>query len=839
MEIAFGRCDCESCTLARGTAVPGHGREDRPSIMIVGEAPNREDVDQKRPFSGRGGRILRETLTALGVDTSDVYYTYACCCRPPGSRAPHADDIRACHDRLVAEIEWVRPAVVVAAGGVALVSLLGGGSGITRRRGVYRVLDLPGGGSVGVIPTLSPASILHAPDGFRDLANDLDYARRVAGGEEPVVNPPYGDFVLVRTTRMFEALCRVLRGRATDEPVAVDIETTSLSPREGEILSIGFSWRDGDGLSTWVLDYRTLLRGSGCTMRSMELHNAMADLGMVFHNAQFDLNWLRHNGYSLRLAGDTMLASYCLDERQGSHGLKGLAARYFRAPEYDADLRATGGDGRKAPLSLSVEGWDSEPGYAERVMRYNGADAYYTLLLYEELRREMDQDGVSSVHDDILVPAVSHFIRLEQEGMLIDTEYHERLGEEWRGEIADLEARLRAFPGAADLNLRSTKQVSDYLFRVLGLRRMPAEADGTVDPTTILAEISEIEDDEAQEFWRTSNVKRGTKAESTGTYMLYWLAQQHEFPRLLVKHRLLTKAYGAYYDGYKKLSGSSGRIWPRYRLHGTRTGRLSSTDPNIHGMPRRKAIKRIFSADPGMTIISADYSQAEIRMVAHLADDDTLVQALHEADIHRAISKQLFGLTDADLDAMSGEERSIKRRAAKTIAFGLIYGRSAQSLAPQMGVSVPEAEAYMEKFFRMMPKVRAWIAKQHSQVMVDREVVSLFGRKRRFPVVVDRRHAAEIRRQAVNFPVQSSVSDMTLLANLRVIRRLEGMGIPCQAWPHVHDGYYYQVDTRWVSEAVRVTAEEMHQVPFETRVPFAIEIEAGTNWGELRTVYEG
>jgi DNA polymerase-1 len=835
METQYGKCDCDSCTLSHDAAVPGCGCEDHPGIMIVGEAPTREDGAHAQAFSDRAGRLLRETLTGLGIDTSRVYYTYACCCRPPTARAPKAGDIRACAGRLLAEIDAVKPAVVVAAGNVSLISLLGGGSGITRRRGMYKTITTPSGAEVGVIPTLSPASVLHAPDGFRDLVDDLYYAGRVAAGEAPVVDPPYDDFILVRTQRALRALCSVLRQR--ERPVAMDIETTGLDPRTGEILSIGFAFRSDDGsVATWILDYRGVIREEGSKAMLAE---AFDGLRAIYHNSQFDHSWLTLRGYAPVLEADTMLASYCLDERQGSHGLKGLAARYFRAPEYDADLRPADADGRKTSLALTAEEWDSDPSYAERVMRYNGADAYYTLLLSEVLREEMVADGVIQIHDQILIPAAGHFIRLEHDGMLVDAEYHERLGAQWRQEIADLEAQLRAFPGAAGLNFRSTKQISRYMFDTLGLRKMPMEADGTVDPTTILASIAEIDDDEAQEFWRTSNVKRGTKADSTGTYMLYWFAQQHEFPRLLVRYRLLTKAYGAYYDGYKKLMDETGRIRPRYRLHGTRTGRLSSTDPNIHGMPRKKAIKSIFQADPGYCLISADYSQAEIRMVAHMANDDTLIRALHETDIHRAISKQLFSLTDDDLAAMSDEERSIKRRAAKTIAFGLIYGRSARSLAPQMGVSVVEAEAYMARYFEMMPNVRAWIARQQSQVMIDREVMSLFGRKRRFPVVVDRSHAAEIRRQAVNFPVQSSVSDMTLLANLRILRRLEDSGIKTKAWPHVHDGYYYQVDADWVGEAVDVTVEEMHRVPFETRVPFAVEVETGTNWGHLETAYDG
>jgi DNA polymerase-1 len=673
--------------------------------------------------------------------------------------------------------------------------------------------------------------VLRDPDGFSDLADDIELAYLLAQGDSPpVVQPPYESFVMVNSKRRFiDLLLRLDEEKRYNRIVSIDLETEGLDPRRGEILSASFTFENFD---TMVIDwYNTTLE------QRKEMAEALRGGRAVFHNGQFDLQWLWENGIPVDIAFDTMLASYCLDERKGSHGLKRLATKYFRAPDYAAAVRSTEEDGRKSSMALSAEDWVSD--FRTRVMRYNGADSYYTMRLYQVLGPEMREDDVSWVHDNILVPAVRHFVRLEMNGMLVDTKYLEKLGQEWLDEIMTIETELRKFPGAGELNLRSSRQINEFLFDTLGLQTMPCDASGIVANETILAETSLVEDDEAQEFWRTQNVKSGTKARSTGTYMLYWLAQQHEFPRLMVKHRLLSKQYGVYHDGYLAIMDDQNRIRPRYRLHGTRTGRLSSTDPNIHGMPRRKAIKKIFRADPGFTIIAADYSQAEIRMVAHLAEDDSLIQALGETDIHRAISKKLFSLTDKQLDAMSEEERSIKRRAAKTIAFGMIYGRSPQSIAPQLGVSVREAEGYVREFYKMMPRVKEWIGRQHALVMKQKEVSTIFGRKRRFPLVIDKRHASEIMRQAVNFPVQSAVSDMTLMAYMRIIDRLDEMGIPVKLWPHVHDGFYFQVRSADKSRAIEVTKEEMHRVPFDTRVPFSAEIMAGPNWGDLEKVYEG
>ena len=266
---------------------------------------------------------------------------------------------------------------------------------------------------------------------------------------------------------------------------------------------------------------------------------------------------------------------------------------------------------------------------------------------------------------------------------------------------------------------------------------------------------------------------------------------------------------------------------------------MSSTGPNIHGMPRKKVIKDIFIADPGYTLIHADYSQAEIRMMAHFAKDKNLMKAMQEQDIHRAISKELFSLTDEQLDAMPDEEVKFKRRAAKTIAFGLIYGRSAKSLAPQLNVSLHEAEAYMKRFFRMMPDVTKWIAKQKDIVARKQEVSSLYGRKRRFPFIANGRHMSEVKRQAVNMPIQSSVSDMTLLANLRILAVLRGRGMKPLPWPHIHDGFLIQVPKDRLDECIEVVISEMHDVGFETDVPFKCEVDAGDRWGSMEKIFEG
>ncbi len=780
--------------------------------------PTTEDERKGRILAGTDGAMIRNVMTSLGLDLGiDVAYTSVFEDRKCGPK-PKIDLIREVAPDLVHKIEHTGPVVVLTLGNVATTALQGHGGEIGKRRG--RCTEL--GDSV-ILPTRNPGDIIKSPDGFPDLVTDIEKAIRIVGGAEHTIQPPYDDYHIVDSGETFIEFLHEISD-AEDLPISIDIETTGLDPWKGSILSLGISWRREEA---YVIDCVWL--NSMPERYRAALDDVIAFRECIMHNAQFDALWLRNREFTINLLFDTMLAHYTLDGRQDGHSLKRLAADRYDAPAYEEGL---------AREAFSLEEWGEEE-YRKQVMLYNGADADYTLRLYQDLKKEMKEDGVAQIHDDILIPATTHFIRLRENGMLVDKEYLNGLGEKWEAEIIALEAKLRQFPGAEEMNLRSTKQVKDYLYDTLDLTPMGGKKNSSVSAKLVSKSIMGVQDEEAQEFWRTSNVQKDLKSSSTGTYMLYWLAQQHEFPRLLVTHRILSKLKGAYCDGYLDIMDEHDRIRPQYKLHGTRTGRISSNKPNIHGMPRRKEIKRIFMADPGHVIISADYSQAEIRMVAHLAGDETLIAALGAQDIHREISKQMFNLSDEQLDAMPNEERTIKRRAAKTIAFGLIYGRSANSIAPQLDISIAEAKDYMEKFFSMMPKVSKWLARQKATAKMDHEVSSLYGRKRRFPIIASKSHLAEIQRQAGNMPVQSSVSDMTLLANMRIIADLEERGVTCRIWPHVHDGFYFQVPEEHEAIAIEVTKDQMHDVGFETDVEFKCEIEIGSNWGELKTVYEG
>ena len=828
--MAFNRKEqCNRCGLKGGTRVPPSGNIDSPSIAFVRGMPTQESSDTGRAFSGQEGTILRQILTKAGADLENVMYTYACPCqRVESDEPPELKDISACVMRMRHELRESGAKIIVPMGKIALIATTGK-EAYTKERGIYRKVD-----DLAIIPTLDPSNLYTDPEQYLDLVKDINYIVDVAiNGADPVIEPPFKQYHFADTQEKFEKFLAYMKKRKPKR-MSVDIETTGLDFQFDFILCISFSI---DREIVMIVDWANLIEGNAKNGKRLAALLAGIDCG--FHNGQFDDLFLRFQGKPSRYTYDTMLAHYALDERQGSHSLKQVAREKYRASQYDLEIaakvrsrRTFVQDNTIPPYTL--DDW-ADPVSRNLIAGYNGADADYTFRLMQDLEVEMKKDSVGHLPADILVPAAKHFTQMKLDGMLVDTEYHDALGKKWGDEVIELEKEMRQFKGAEYINLGSVPQIKHFIFDVLDLKPMMGALDQVIDQDDLLAEIEAIEDAEAQEFWHTASSAIFTKMkpQSTSTFMLYWLASQHPFPRLLVKHRLASKKFGTYYEGVKNVMGQDLRIRPDYKIHGTRTGRLSSTNPNIHGTPRRDEIKRMYVADPGFIIVGADYSQAEIRMMAHFAGDRTLIQALHEQDIHREIAKRLFGLTEAQMSALSDEEQKIKRRAAKTIAFGLIYGRGAKSLAPQMGVTLNEAKDFIEKYFLMMPNVGSWIARQGNLVMQNREVVSLYGRKRRFPLMLAQDAKAKAKRQAVNFPIQSSVSDMTLRANMDIIEILKRRGIPTKVGFHIHDGFLFQVPESYAKVAIDVTRDRMSDVGFKTEVPFIADVETGRTWGDM------
>ncbi len=843
--LAFAHC--EVCPVKGRPTVYGYGNRHNPTIAFVAEAPGQTEVEVGRPLVGKSGAFLRKVLAGLGIDENDCYFTNVCLCRPEGNATPKAEAVKACRGRLVHELSEIKPKVVVALGSISS-ALLTKQRSVQRKHGVYREVTLlsgtPSETTVGVVPTYHPAYVLRAAEAFQDLVDDLEYAKRIAEGEEPIVEPPYENYKYIRTQSAFEKFCQILPKHR--DLVACDVETETMDYFTSRVLCIGFSWKRE---SAYVIDWTLLENNYDNTQL---LNSALKGVNLALHNGVYDMPFLLHNGltnayYYL----DTMQEHYLLDERQGTHSLERLAVKYYKAPDYKSQFRE----------DIGLRGFVSDDTWAkamekvspEDLFAYNAADTDYTYRLAVDLMEKIKDENQESVLFGIEMPSCRTFVEFHMVGMLLDRDYLERLGSEWTTEENRLLEEMREQVGDPKFNPGSTKQLAHYLYDVLGLLPFGGKdsiGKAKIDEDVISAFIQTVDDPEAREYWTSrrtimsSGMKgfggevKGISPRTTSAYMLYWLRQQHEFPNLVLKWRHVRKRRGLYYDGLKKFMYRDGRVRPQYDLTATRTGRKATRNPAIHNLPRGDEIYSIFIARPGWCLIHCDYAQAEMRMMCHYSGDQNLLHILSTQDIHTRMAMQIFKLSEEDVANMSKEELSDKRIAAKMITFGLPYGRSAAGLAPQLGISKEQAEQYIEDYFALLPELKEWLEYQRDRGVKEQQIISVFGRRRRFPLIVDGYHAKEVRRMAGNFAIQSSINDLTLMAYFNSISALREKNIPVDPGPHIHDSVNFTVPIPYAREAIETIMETMSYVPFKTEVPFPATCEIGERWGGMITVHD-
>lgn len=840
---------CEACPLKGRPIVPGHGFRDHPDIAFVAEAPGETEVELGVPLIGKSGGFLRKVLADIGIDENRCYFTNVCICHPAGNKTPTPRAAKACFSRLVAELVEIQPKLIVALGNIASVNVARHRVSIKYAHGVYQSVQYKSkaGGTldVGVVPTYHPSGILRGPEGFRDFLEELQYAKSILDGQVPVIQPPYENYTYVRTQKEFDDFIAEL---STKPMASVDLETDKMDVYTARILCAGFSWKRG---YAWVVDWPALLEHNWSNVQI--LNDALKEVKLILQNGVYDIPFMHHHGltnayYYL----DSMQAHYLLDERQGTHGLERLAIKYYRAPAYKTEFRQ----------SIGVRSFVDEAKFAaaiatapmEDLFDYNGADADYTYRLGIDLPKIVKEEGQLDVLKNVEMPACRVFAEFFETGLLVDRNYLQEMGAQWMATEREYMAKMVESTGDPDFNPNSRKQLAHHLYDVLQLEPFGGRdqlGKDKIDEDVISKFIQTVDDPEAREYWTSkrtvmsSGMKgfgghvKGISPRSTAAYMLYWLRQQNEFPDWVIKWRHVRKRISHYYTGILKWMDAGGRVHPQYDLTSTRTGRKSTKNPAIHNLPRGDEIYNIFIPAPGWVNIHADYSQAELRMMAHYSEDDQLMHILETSDPHTVFAKRMFKISDEDWAKLTKAEISDKRIASKMITFGLPYGRSAAGLAPQLGITKEEAEAYIDEYFRPIPKLKAWLVRQRARGIEEQMIVSIFGRRRRFPLITDKYHKREVERQAGNFAIQSAINDLTLMAYVNALQMMRDRGIPAVPGAHIHDSINFSVPKPMWKQAVAIIIEAMSIVPFETDVKFPAECEIGERWGGMITVHKG
>jgi DNA polymerase-1 len=611
------------------------------------------------------------------------------------------------------------------------------------------------------------------------IPGDPDPAPRAAAGK--------GEYTLVMDAAALDALVTALQEAAL---ICVDLETSSLDPMRAEIVGLAFATEPGQGCYLPVAHEYPGAPGQLDRERVLARLKPLLedpDRPKLGQHIKYDLNVFARHGIALAgIAHDTMLESYVLNPTASRHDMDTLAEVHlgYRTIRYEE----VAGKGAKQ-IPFAAVGLETARDYAAE-------DADITLRLHRKLWPRLEAEPtLAKVYREIEMPLVPVLAAMERHGVLVDREQLRQQSQELGKRLHQIGEQAYALVGRR-FNLDSPKQLGAILFDELGL------------PVTL---------------------KTPSGQPSTNEEALEALADQHELPRLVLEHRSLAKLRGTYTEKLaEQIHPETGRVHTSYHQAVAGTGRLSSSDPNLQNIPIRteegRRIRRAFVAPPGHLLLAADYSQIELRIMAHLSGDEGLRRAFREGqDIHRATAAEVFGL---EPDKVGADER----RAAKAINFGLIYGMSAFGLARQLGIERREAQDYMDRYFDRYPGVRAYMEETRRRAHRDGYVETLFGRRLYLPDLKARsqnlRQAAE--RAAINAPMQGSAADiikraMIALAAPGVLG--EGVHMIMQ----VHDELVFEVPEGTL-DTTRATVVETMAAAAELAVPLVVDAGAGPHW---------
>ncbi|NCF18341.1 MAG: DNA polymerase I [Haliea sp.] len=579
----------------------------------------------------------------------------------------------------------------------------------------------------------------------------------------------------------------------TAELFAFDTETTSLDYMEARIVGVSFAIEPGEAAYVPLAhDYLGAPDQLDRDVVLAQLKPLLEDENRpkVGQNLKYDASVLANHDITLRgIAFDTMLESYVLDSTATRHDMDSLALKYLG--QKTIHFEDIAGKGAKQLTFNQVKVEDAGP--------YAAEDADITLRLHRALWPKLEgEPGLRGVFTDIELPLVPVLSRIERQGALLSPELLGRQSEELGKRLAELQARAHQLAGQ-EFNLGSPKQLGEILFEKLELPVIKKTPKG---------------------------------APSTAEDVLVELALDYPLPKVLLEYRSLSKLKSTYTDKLPEMiNPSTGRVHTSYHQAVTATGRLSSSDPNLQNIPIRteegRRIRQAFIAPKGYCIVAADYSQIELRIMAHLSGDAGLLEAFRAGqDVHRATAAEVF---EVDVQEVSGDQR----RKAKAINFGLIYGMSAFGLAKQLHLGRNEAQQYIDRYFERYPGVQDYMDRTRALAKEQGYVETLFGRRLYLPEINARNkmrvQAAE--RTAINAPMQGTAADIIKRAMLSVDAWLQRGSVDARMIMQVHDELVFEVAA---SEVEDVSTEicGMMSAAAELSVPLLVEAGAGDNWDE-------
>ncbi len=635
-----------------------------------------------------------------------------------------------------------------------------------------------------------PADGSGQPTLFQAVAGDTRVASPVATlpaaieGEPLIVNTP-------------QALDRLLTALARAERIAFDVETDSIDQHRARLVGLALAW----GADLNAAAYVPVLHEGEETLPWETVREALAphlsrdDALYIAHNAKYDLTVLQRHGLEVtgRLA-DTMIMAWLINPGRRRLGLKELAFTEFGIEM--TEITELIGKG-KAQVTMNVVP-------VTQVATYAATDVVVTLRLFDHLMPQLQERHQEQLFWEIEMPLVPVLISMERHGVLLDVDFLKELSRQLTKRLLEIEEEIYRLVGYR-FNVNSTQQLSDVLFGSLGL------------PTAGL---------------------RKTKSGhySTAASVLEKLRGRHPVVDLVLEQRQLQKLLSTYINALPKMvNPETGRIHTDFNQTGAETGRLASNSPNLQNIPIRtelgRLIRKAFIAPPGHLLLAADYSQVELRILAHISGDPTLIQAFMEGrDIHAHTASLVYGVPIEEVTPQ-------QRRVAKMTNFAISYGVTGYGLAERTEMDQEAATAFIAQYFKTYPKVKEYIERIKREVREKGYVETLLGRRRYFPELLpgsgvshNLRMAAE--RAAINHPIQGTAADIIKIAMIRLYRRLREAGFRTAMILQVHDELVLEVPEAELDQVAPLVRETMENA-YTLVVPLKVDLEVGPNWYDM------
>jgi len=636
----------------------------------------------------------------------------------------------------------------------------------------------------------APASGTSAPVAYKRGQQMSMFANE----PQAVYAAPVPSRIEVRIIDSAESLSALAAELAEVEVIAFDTETTSTSEMEAEIVGISLAVRAGQGI------YIPVGHIAGPNLPLTDVIEALRGpmtnpkIGKVAHNAKYDYIVLARHGLTVTpITFDTMIAEFVVDPSSRHLGLKNLSE--VRLGEEMTHIEALIGSGKKQISMAEVP--------VEAAAAYAAADAETTLRLMPILQKDLARVDGLKIMDEIEMPLISVLAEMEMSGVMLDLPFFAKMATELQGRMAGIEKRVFELVGKP-FNINSTQQLSDVLFVHLGL--LPPDRGR-----------------------KTASGKYSTSAD-----VLEALRGKHPVVDLVLEHRELSKLKSTYVDALPAaVDSKTGRVHTSYSQTGAVTGRLSSSNPNLQNIPIRteegRRVRNGFIAAKGNVLLSVDYSQIELRIVAHMAGDESMLAAFRAGqDIHATTAAAVHGIP---LDQVTKD----MRRHAKAINFGLIYGMSAFGLTRSTDLTLAEAEDFVKAYFRQFPGVKKYLDGIRDLAAKQGYVETLLGRRRYFPALqgslnVQLKNREE--REAINAPIQGTAADIMKIAMLKMPDALAKAKLRGRMLLQVHDELVLECPKEEIEQTARVVQETMSSA-YPLSIPLSTEARYGPRWGEM------